>query len=101
MIMAIMAVFTGKVTAAEYDAVRKATDWEGNPPQGGVLHVAGFDEQGDLHITDIWESMDDFQAFAQNHLGPVMEKLKVTMPDAAFYPIRNVNAYPAITAHLV
>jgi hypothetical protein len=55
------------VTPAQYDAVRAAVDWEGNPPTGGQFHVAAFDGQA-LRVTDLWESGEDFQHFVHGRL---------------------------------
>jgi hypothetical protein len=52
------------VTPERYDAVRKRVNWEGEPPIGGLYHVAAFDDRG-LHITDVWSSAEEFDAFVQ------------------------------------
>jgi hypothetical protein len=99
--MAIMAIVTGSLTLADYEKVRKEANWEGAPATGGILHMVGFDKQGHLHVTDIWNSEEEFQAFVQNRLGPAFGKLKLNPPDAVTYPLHNVNAYPAISAFMV
>src|SRR4051794_13606140 len=43
------------VTPEQYEEARSRVDWEGDPADGGVFHVAGFDESG-LRVTDVWES---------------------------------------------
>jgi hypothetical protein len=94
--MAIMAIITGSLTKANYEVVRKEVDWEGKPAKGGILHMVGFDPQGHLHVTDIWESQVDFQAFVEKRLGPAFAKLRFEAPGAEIYELHNVNAYPAI-----
>jgi hypothetical protein len=55
------------VTAEQYDEVRQLVRWEEDVPKGAILHVASFDDEG-AHITDAWESADDFNAFVESRL---------------------------------
>jgi hypothetical protein len=64
------------VTADQYDRVRKLVGWEGIPAPGGLFHVAAFDEHG-LHVTDLWETADQFQAFATNRLMPGVKQIGI------------------------
>jgi hypothetical protein len=64
------------IGANEYDAVRKLVDWEGNPPPGGLMHVMAVGENG-ISIADVWESAEQFQAFAQDRLMPGVKQLGI------------------------
>jgi hypothetical protein len=64
------------IGAAEYDAVRKVVDWEGNPPPGGLFHVMAVGDDG-ISITDVWETAEQFQAFAQDRLLPGVQQLGI------------------------
>jgi hypothetical protein len=75
MAVAMMMRWAG-VTSEQYDAVRKIVDWEGNPAPGGLFHVAGFDDAG-LHVTDIWERSEDFQAFVADRLMPGVKQVGI------------------------
>jgi hypothetical protein len=55
------------VTPDQYEQVRKHVNWEGNKPKGAIFHVASFGNNA-LHVTDIWESADDFNNFVQSRL---------------------------------
>jgi hypothetical protein len=57
------------ITPDNYDAVCALANWEGDPPAGGLFHVASFAD-GALHVTDAWERAEDFEAFAANRLMP-------------------------------
>jgi hypothetical protein len=57
------------VTPGQYEQVRKTVNWEGNKPKGAIFHVASFGNNA-LHVTDIWESADDFNNFVQARLMP-------------------------------
>ena len=37
-------------------------DWEHKHPKGGVLHAASFDDAGNIHVADVWDSAEDFLA---------------------------------------
>jgi len=95
--MAVLAIFTGKgITKKMYEALRPEVNWEQNPPQGAVFHAASFDDKGDLHVCDVWESADVMNQFVNTKLLPAMKKLNVPAPSVNVYPVHNVNVYPAI-----
>ncbi|MBI4492410.1 MAG: hypothetical protein HY690_06415 [Chloroflexi bacterium] len=64
------------VTPEQYDAARKLVDWEGDPPAGGIYHVASFSNQG-LHVTDVWESAEAFQRFVDTRLMPGVQQIGI------------------------
>ena len=64
------------VTPDQYDQVRKVVKLDADLQKGNVLHIATFDNKG-LHITDIWESPEDFQNFGDKRLMPVLQQLKI------------------------
>lgn len=95
--MAILAIFTGKgLTKKMYEDLRREVGWEREHPSGGILHASSFDEAGNIHVADIWESEEQMNAFVQNRLIPTMQKLNVPPPQAEVYPIHTVQAYSAI-----
>ena len=94
--MPVLALFTGKLTTAEYDALRNEVDWENKQPTGGIFHAASFDEEGLVHVADVWASADELNAFAQNFLMPAFAKDNITPPSVVVYPSYKVIAYNAI-----
>ncbi len=46
--MAVLAIFSGSMTRAQYDTLRFTVDWARNKPVGAILHAASFDEGGDF-----------------------------------------------------
>ena len=59
------------LTPDQYDALDASLDPRGNPPPGLIAHTARFD--GDtFKALDIWESAEDFNAFAESRLGPAI-----------------------------
>ena len=71
------------VTREEYEEARDQVGWEQRAPEGGLLHIASFAEDG-LRVTDIWESADDFNRFVENRLMPVVQEIGIqTQPDSS------------------
>jgi hypothetical protein len=78
------------VTRDQYDALLEIVRWSTEQPQGAKLHVAGFDERG-IHVTDVWESQEDFERFLQERLMPGVQQLGVGgQPDVRFLPLGGV-----------
>jgi hypothetical protein len=68
------------LTSAQYDQLRKSVNWEGNTPKGAVFHV-----------TDIWESADEFNNFVQNRLMPGVAALGIkTQPQVELFPVHAI-----------
>jgi hypothetical protein len=64
------------VTPEQYEAARKLVDWEGNRPDGGLLHIAAF--SGDeLRVTDLWESPEQFNKFVESRLMPGVNQIGI------------------------
>jgi hypothetical protein len=63
-------------TAAKYDeTVKKLNDAGAGAPKGRSYHVCYGDPNG-VHVTDVWDSMENFQAFGETLL-PIMQSLGV------------------------
>ena len=99
--MPVLALFTGKLTKAQYDTLRAEIDWENRHPAGGISHAASFDDNGQIHVADVWESADHLNAFAQNHLMPAFARHKLAPPSVAVYPAYRVIAYPSISEYRI
>ena len=95
--MPVLAIFTGTgITRQMYDSVRKEIRWESQHPAGAILHVASFDESGNLHVADVWESAELMDAFVKSRLVPAMQKLGVPPPNAVVFPTFNINAFSGV-----
>jgi hypothetical protein len=78
------------VTPEQYDAARRIVDFEGNVPKGGLFHVAAFSD-GSLHVTDVWERAEDFQAFVEQRLMPGVKQAGIAgEPKVNVVPAHNV-----------
>jgi hypothetical protein len=69
--MAVLMTLEFEATADQYDAVDKAVDAKGDPPDGLIAHSAQ-DLGGKMRVVDIWESPEAFGAFAESRLGPAI-----------------------------
>ncbi len=79
------------VTPEQYDEVRARVGWLDTPPAGGRVHVAAFDENG-VHITDVWDSVDDFQAFLNTRLAPAIAQVGIQRePRVEFLPLHEFH----------
>lgn len=100
--MPVLAVFTGKgMTKQMYEALRPEVKWETNLPGGALFHACAFDEAGNLHVADVWESAEAMNEFVTKRLMPGMEKLGVPPPEVNVYPTHNINVYPAAQKFLL
>lgn len=64
------------VKPEQYDAARERVDWEGDLPDGAILHVPCFTDGG-LRVTDVWESGEQFQAFVEARLMPAVQEIGI------------------------
>ena len=71
----------------EYEAAREAVNWEGDVPPGAMFHFMAAADDG-VHVTDIWESAEAFDAFARDRLMPATTALGIPgEPRIAFLPV--------------
>ena len=54
------------------DAVTEEMDAHSDPPAGMIVHTH-YEEGGQIHIMDVWESVEAYQRFAEDRLGPAMQ----------------------------
>ena len=99
--MLVLALFHGKgLTKEMYHKLIDEVGWKVSNPDGAIVHIASFDDSGDAHVADLWESAEKLNAFVGQKLAPVMQKLSIPMPKADIYPVENVDAFPAVNEYL-
>ncbi|QFR02711.1 hypothetical protein F9278_21650 [Streptomyces phaeolivaceus] len=92
-----MSMHWPEVTPEQYDTVRDAVDWEGVAAAGGQIHVAWFDDRG-LHVTDVWDTQQAFEAFFTERLAPALQKAALTgTPETTITPLHRRFIAPNIT----
>ena len=92
--MAIIAIFRGDgFTKEMYDKLREEVNWENQKIDGWISHAVGFDESGELHMVNIWESKGKMSEAFSNRLFPVMQKLGIPAPYAEIYPAYKIATF--------
>ncbi|MCZ6615408.1 MAG: hypothetical protein O6920_06485 [Chloroflexi bacterium] len=76
-----------------YDTLRQEVKWEAEPIDGWIMHAVRFDEFGDIHMINIWESTEKIQEGFVSRLMPVMKKIGIPEPRVEVYPAYNVNVF--------
>ncbi len=77
-------------TREQYEAIRKPVNWEGNVPKGLRFHAAAFDANG-AHVTDIWDTADNFNDFVKTRLMPGVKQVGIQgEPQVEIYPTHNI-----------
>jgi len=86
-------------STTNYDAVNERLNVRQDPPEGGIFHTAGFDEEaGVFRIFDVWETREHCERFLRERLMPLIEELSAGGGDLAppdrqgFYELHDV--YP-------
>ena len=72
--MAVLIRFTPRgMTAAQYGAVGRQLEEAGNWPPDGLLAHVGFGSDGDVRVSEVWESREQQERFAEA-LMPVLRE---------------------------
>ena len=92
--MKIIAIFTGKgFTKDMYERLRQKVGWETESIDDWIMHAVGFDDSGDIHMTNVWESTEKMKEGFVSRLMPVMQKIGIPEPQVEVYPAYNVNVF--------
>jgi hypothetical protein len=62
-------------TTANYDAVKAKLNVESDPPEGMIIHTAGFTAEGVFRIFDVWDSEEQHGRFMKERLLPAIEAM--------------------------
>jgi hypothetical protein len=72
--VALAITFTTNLTTAQYDEIwRQLREQKADHPTGRLSHV-GFEKGGVMHVVDVWDSMEHFEAFGAI-LMPLIDKV--------------------------
>ncbi len=78
------------LTAAKYDDTIAALDAAGLLPPDGLDYHICFGTDGDLRVSEIWDSMAQFEAFGAD-LMPILEEAGIVMTaPPEIYEIHNM-----------
>jgi hypothetical protein len=88
--MSVLVRFTpASLTAAQYDeSIRKLHEAGDFPPDGLDYHVC-FGTEGNLRVSEIWDSREQLEAFGKR-LMPVLEEVGIEAGEPELIEIHNV-----------
>ena len=88
--MSMLVRFTPEsLTAAQYDeTIKKLEDAGDFPPDGLDYHVC-FGTDGDLKVSEIWDSQEQFEAFGEK-LMPVLSEVGIEPGEPQVIEIHNI-----------
>jgi hypothetical protein len=69
-------------STTNYDAIAGRIGGQEAPPEGLIVHSAGFGEDGTFRIYDVWESREHAERFISERLMPIVEELTAGRDDA-------------------
>jgi hypothetical protein len=92
MAVAIEMNFKG-ATLDQYNEVMKLMSLEDGTrpsPPGALFHWVAQTDDG-IRVVDVWESMEQFDAFAEKEIGPYTQQVGITAPPET--TVRQVHNY--------
>jgi hypothetical protein len=77
----VMSMSWSGVTPEQYDETLRVVRWVEEKPDGAMFHVAWFADGG-LHVTDVWQSEAQWDAFLNDRLMPGIQQVGIAgQPD--------------------
>jgi hypothetical protein len=77
------------LTAEQYDeSVRRLKEAGGWPPEGLEYHLC-FGSDGNLRVSEIWDSEQQFQAFGER-LMPILTEVGIDPGQPEMMPVHNI-----------
>jgi len=80
MAVAVLQELPEMVTVEMYDAVGKEMGDAGASAPGNIIHTGGVTPSGVIRVYDVWESVEDWERFRDNVLGPAVQKVSGGQP---------------------
>ena len=90
MAIAVQLDFAG-ATLDQYDEICKMMGLspKGPGPAGAISHFATATDGG-IRVVDVWQTREQFDAFAQEQIGPLSAKVGMTSPpNIQFFDVHN------------
>ena len=77
------------LTAAQYDEAVGKLEAQGNWPPDGIDYHVCFSANGTLHVSEIWDSQEQFEAFGEP-MTPVLNEVGIHPAEPTFIEIHNI-----------
>jgi hypothetical protein len=89
MAVAVILEFDGG-TLDQYEQVieKMGFEHEGTGGPGGLFHWVTKTDNG-FRVTDVWESREQFDKFAEEQIGPYSQEVGLSEPETSFYEVHN------------
>ena len=89
MAVAVILDFPGGTTD-QYEQVIGKMGFEhgGKGAPGGLFHWV-TETDGGIRVTDVWESREQFQSFAEEQIGPYTQEAGLPEPQITFHDVHN------------
>ncbi len=85
------------LTREQYDEVSRRMEGAGNwPPDGLDMHVL-FGAEGDLRVSEIWDSEEEFRAFA-SRLMSALDEVGVRYSEPEVFKVHELEKRPTTAA---
>ena len=88
--MIVVRYAPASVTMQQYDEAMKVINEElgEDAPDGSVMHVC-FGSDGDLHVSEIWDSREQWEAFGAK-LMPILGRLGIDPGQPEVFEVHNL-----------
>jgi hypothetical protein len=82
-------------TLEQYDQVIEKMGFERNGvgAPNALFHWVAKTDDG-VKVVDVWNSPEDFQAFADEQIGPYTQEVGLSAPEITAYPVHNTLKGP-------
>ncbi len=89
MAIAVEMEFAG-ATIEQYDEVIAKMNFTpgGRGAPGGLFHWCAATDAG-VRVTDVWDSREVFDSFAQEQMMPITQEVGIPTPELRFYDVHN------------
>lgn len=79
----------------QYDEVIGKMGFEhgGTGAPGGMFHWVAKNGDG-IRVVDVWETREQFEAFAQEKIGPLTQEAGLAEPEMTFFEVYNTLSAP-------
>ena len=86
------------LTREQYDDVSRRMEAAGNwPPAGLDMHVM-FGSEGELRVSEIWDSEDEFREFFSSRLVPALDEAGVSYAEPEVFEAHELEKRPQTEA---
>jgi hypothetical protein len=79
--MAVLMIQQIPATKDQYDQVNEKLGIHDHPPDGLIVHTAEDQGEKGMHIVDVWESREAYEAFGKDRLGPAVAEVLGSAPE--------------------